>query len=161
MTNLSPQAVLDAVSDVSNLWFDIELDLLQRTWQCGHVRVVVLLASHQTTSDAQLLARVISRTGSGRLLPAEWFPNVYFQHVNLESLKSLITYAINDITENSYLISNSMESLLKSLPCEDIQNIFEIEAHKNPGSPFNYGPTYQMFWKKGDYFYYLEHHYES
>lgn len=157
------QQVLAVRDELATLSFDIVNDLFGATWLASHVRLVELLPDD--VADLALpLAYALSRNPVEEFPVEEWLPNTEFRPTPPEELAGWVGQAIDDIREEGDRPNDVLVGALERLSTHDVRSLHEIEAHpgpQRPNSPYEYGPTCQMFWVSGDRFYFLEVHHES
>ncbi|OPZ76008.1 MAG: hypothetical protein BWY79_01834 [Actinobacteria bacterium ADurb.Bin444] len=160
---LTVRQVLAAQSQLPQLSLEVANDLFRSTWLASHVRLVELMAD--TGVDLPLfLAYALTRNPADDFRVEEWLPNTEFRAVAPDDLDRLIAQALSDMHEEETRSNDVLADALVRLSTHGAQSIHEIEAkpdYRRPYSPYEYGPTYQMFWIDAGRFYFLEVHHES
>ena len=158
---LTVRQVLAAQSQLPQLSLEVANDLFRSTWLASHVRLVELMAD--TGVDLPpFLAYALTRNPADDFRVEEWLPNTEFRaaapDVGPADRAGLVRHA-----RGGDAVNDVLADALVRLSTHGAQSIHEIEAkpdYRRPYSPYEYGPTYQMFWiDAGRYF--LEVHHES
>jgi len=160
---LTPQLVLAARSQLRQLSLDVENNMFRSTWLASHVRLVELVPN-SNASLSLLVAHVLTRSPRFDYTLEQWLPNSQFEPVSSEAVAALVKHALADMEQEDRWPNDALAAFLARLGTASIDFAYEITADPNgqrPCAPYQYGPTSQMVWGRGDRIYFLQVHNES
>lgn len=156
--SFSPQAVLAALPELPELTLEAASVLFGATWQASHVRLVALRPD-AGAAPALLLAFALANNPAAETAPETWLLNTIFRVATKDELIGQIGQALDDLAEAPERPNETLAAALARLRPDEARDIYAIEA--GPGRPYAYGPTEQLCWVAGEWFYFLEVHHES